>query len=632
MNKTYNHKTFIRKNIENYIDTLQDKPMLKFITCGSVDDGKSTLIGRLLHDSQAIIDDELEQLITESKRIGTQGTNIDFALLVDGLIAEREQGITIDVAYRYFHTKKRKFIVIDTPGHTQYTRNMVTGASNADLSILLIDARKGVLNQTRHHAYLCHLLGIKNFVLAINKMDLVDYDKNIFGQIVQDFKLFAKNIGVYDFTSFPISALHGDNIVQTSKKTPWYKGNSLLNHIEKIEIKQFLNQEKSFLMPVQWVNRPNPNFRGLSGKVISGSIKPNEKVYIYPSGKTTFIDRIVNIDDDLKYALAGQSITITLKGELDCSRGHIITNSKNSVEIADQFETTIIWMHETSLIPGRSYYIKIGTQTISAYIWTPKHLINLNSFEKFDANTLDLNSIGVVNVTTDRPIPFTLYKENRNLGSFIIIDKITNSTIGAGLINSSINNSKNIYPQTIDVSSDHHARIKNQIPAILWMTGLSGAGKSTIANAIEKKLAMLPRHTVLLDGDNIRYGLNKDLGFTDADRVENIRRVAEVAKLMANAGLIVIASFISPFRLERQLARQINKPFKFYEIFIDTPLEIVEKNDVKGLYAKARSGKLKNFTGIDSPYEIPENPDIRIDTTRMSIDQAAEVIISKLLI
>ena len=627
----YKTEALIAKDIDAYLESHQNKSLLRFITCGSVDDGKSTLIGRLLYDSKMIFEDQLTQLEADSKKLGTQGQEIDFALLVDGLAAEREQGITIDVAYRFFATEKRKFIVADTPGHEQYTRNMVTGASTADLAVILVDARKGVLTQTRRHSYLCHLLGIKNIVLAVNKMDLVGYDQAIFKAIVNDYKVFTNSIGIIDFTPIPISGFKGDNIVALSGATAWYSGPPLMEHLEGVRLDDKSRVAQDFRMPVQWVNRPNLDFRGFSGKVSAGTIQPGDVVRILPSGKTSRVDRIVTYDGDLVKASAGQSITLTLRDAVDCSRGQIITASNEPLEVADQFETTLIWMDEEALIPGRSYYVKIGAQTVSATVAEPKYQINVNTMEHVAAKTFELNAIGVANVTTDRDIPFAPYAENRTLGGFILIDKLTNATVGAGLINFALRRAQNIHWQATDITRNHHAKLKNQKPVVLWMTGLSGSGKSTIANAVEKKLARMNRHTFLLDGDNVRHGLNKDLGFTDADRIENIRRVGEVARLMTDAGLIVITAFISPFRSEREMVRSMMEPCEFVEVFIDTPIDVAEERDVKGLYAKARSGQLKNFTGIDSPYEAPLAPDIYIDTTKVTIHEAAETIVAKLL-
>ena len=629
--QVYKTDALIAEDIDAYLTAHQNKSLLRFITCGSVDDGKSTLIGRLLYDSKMIFEDQLAQLESDSKRMGTQGQEIDFALLVDGLAAEREQGITIDVAYRFFATEKRKFIVADTPGHEQYTRNMVTGASTAELAVILIDARKGILTQTRRHSYLTKLLGIKNIVLAVNKMDLVGYDQATFDQIVADYTAFANSIGVTDFTAIPISGFKGDNITALSDNTKWYTGPTLMQHLENVELDQASDQSGAFRMPVQWVNRPNLDFRGFSGKIAAGSIRPNDEVRILPSGKTSHVARIVTYDGDLGMGVAGQSITLTLKDEVDCSRGQIIVAAKDPLEVADQFEATVIWMDEADLIPGRSYYLKIGAQTVSATVAQPKYQINVNTLEHTAVKTLDLNAIGVATITTDRAIPFAAYADNRELGGFILVDKITNATVGAGLINFALRRAQNIHWQATDIDRAHHANLKNQKPAVLWMTGLSGSGKSTIANAVEKKLARMNRHTFLLDGDNVRHGLNKDLGFTDADRIENIRRVGEVAKLMTDAGLIVITAFISPFRSERDMVRNMMQPGEFVEVHINTPLSVAEERDVKGLYAKARAGDLKNFTGIDSPYEAPETPEIRIDTTAMTIEQAADQIIEFLL-
>ena len=627
----YKTDALIAEDIDAYLETHQHKTMLRFITCGSVDDGKSTLIGRLLYDSKMIFEDQLAALESDSKKMGTQGQEIDFALLVDGLAAEREQGITIDVAYRFFATEKRKFIVADTPGHEQYTRNMVTGASTADLAVILIDARKGVLTQTKRHSYLVHLLGIRHVVLAVNKMDLVNYDQKTFDKIVSDYREFADSIGIESFVAMPISGFKGDNITGPSGKTPWYAGPSLLPYLETVEVNNTLNQQKPFRMPVQWVNRPNLDFRGFSGTIATGSIKPGDEIRVLPSGKTSTVGRIVTFDGDKEEAVAGEAVTLTFTDEIDCSRGQVITTAKDPVEVADQFESTLVWMDEDELLPGRAYWMKIGTQTVSATVAHPKYQVNVNTMEHLAAKTLDLNAIGNANVTTDREIPFEGYAENRDLGGFILIDKVTNRTVAAGMINFALRRAQNIHWQAVDISREDHAAMKNQKPAVLWMTGLSGSGKSTIANIVEKKLARMNRHTFLLDGDNVRHGLNKDLGFTDADRVENIRRVGEVAKLMTDAGLIVITAFISPFREERDMVRGMMQPGEFVEVFVDTPLEEAERRDVKGLYAKARSGALKNFTGIDSPYEAPQNPEIRIDTTAMTPDEAADLIIAKLI-
>ncbi|WP_176598116.1 MULTISPECIES: sulfate adenylyltransferase subunit CysN [Sphingobium] len=627
----YKTDALIAEDIDQYLEVHQHKTMLRFITCGSVDDGKSTLIGRLLYDSKMIFEDQLAALEADSKRVGTQGQEIDFALLVDGLAAEREQGITIDVAYRFFATEKRKFIVADTPGHEQYTRNMVTGASTADLAVILIDARKGVLTQTRRHSYLAHLIGIKNIVLAINKMDLVDYDQAVYDGIVKDYTEFAHSIGIKAFTAMPISGFKGDNITGPSANTPWYKGPALIEHLETVEVDQVSDQLKPFRMAVQWVNRPNLDFRGFSGQIATGTVCKGDAIRVLPSGKTSTVSRIVTLDGDLDEAVAGQSVTLCFTDEVDCSRGDVIAASDNPPQAADQFEATIVWMADEEMLPGRPYWLKIGTQTVTATIQQPKYQVNVNTMEHLAAKTLELNAIGVANLSTDRQIVFEPYETNRTLGGFILIDKITNATVAAGMLHFSLRRAQNVHWQATDVTREFHAGLKNQKPAVLWFTGLSGAGKSTIANLVEKKLARMNRHTFLLDGDNVRHGLNKDLGFTDADRVENIRRVGEVAKLMTDAGLIVITAFISPFRAEREMVRQMMQPGEFIEVHIDTPLADAEARDVKGLYRKARSGELKNFTGIDSPYEAPEDPEIRIDTTSLTAEEAADEIVKRLI-
>jgi bifunctional enzyme CysN/CysC len=627
----YVTEALIAEDIDAYLDQHQHKTMLRFITCGSVDDGKSTLIGRLLYDSKMIFEDQLDALTADSKKVGTQGQEIDFALLVDGLAAEREQGITIDVAYRFFNTEKRKFIVADCPGHEQYTRNMVTGASTADLACILIDARKGVLVQTRRHSYLCHLIGIKNLVLAVNKMDLVDYSQDVFDKIVADYTEFAKSIGIESFTAMPISGFKGDNITSASENTPWYKGPSLIEHIETVEVLSSIDADKAFRLPVQWVNRPNLDFRGFSGLISTGSVKPGDAIRVLPSGKTSTVTRVVTMDGDQDQAVAGQSVTVCFADEIDCSRGDVISTADSPPEAADQFEATVVWLNDEPLHVGRAYWLKLGTQTVSATIREPKYTVNVNTMEHVAAKTLELNAIGVAELSTDKPIVFEAYAENRTLGGFILIDKITNATVAAGMLHFSLRRAQNVHWQALDISREKHADLKNQKPAVLWFTGLSGSGKSTIANLVEKKLHRMNRHTFLLDGDNVRHGLNKDLGFTEADRIENIRRVGEVAKLMTDAGLIVITAFISPFKAEREMVRSILPDGEFFEVFIDTPLSVAEERDVKGLYKKARAGDLKNFTGIDSPYEAPARPEIRIDTTSVTPDQAAEMIVDKLL-
>ncbi len=626
----------ISEDIDAYLAGHEKKSLLRFITCGSVDDGKSTLIGRLLYDSKMIFEDQLAALEADSKRVGTQGQEIDFALLVDGLAAEREQGITIDVAYRFFTTEKRKFIVADTPGHEQYTRNMVTGASTADLAVILIDARKGVLTQTRRHSFLAHLIGIKHIVLAVNKMDLVGYDKTVFERILLSYRAFASEIGITHFTAIPISGFKGDNITALSDNTPWFKGPALIEHLENVEIGSTADEAKRFRLPVQWVNRPNLDFRGFSGQIASGTVKPGDAVRILPSGKTTTVDRIVTLDGDLGEAVAGQSVTLTLSDEVDCSRGDVIAAADAPPEAADQFEATLVWMADEAMIAGRAYWLKLATQSVSATVQAPKYEINVNTLDHLAAKTLELNGIGVVEISTDKPIVFEAYSDNRTspnkvMGGFILIDKLTNATVAAGMLHFSLRRAQNVHWQATDVDRDMRANLKNQRPALLWFTGLSGSGKSTIANLVEKKLHRMNRHSFLLDGDNVRHGLNRDLGFTEADRIENIRRVGEVAKLMTDAGLIVITAFISPFRVERDMVRSMLPEGEFIEVFIDTPLAEAERRDVKGLYKKARAGQLKNFTGIDSPYEAPETPEIRIDTTAMTPEEAADLIIDRLL-
>lgn len=627
----YKADELIASDIDAYLDVHQHKSLLRFITCGSVDDGKSTLIGRLLYDSKMIFEDQLATLESDSKRMGTQGQDIDFALLVDGLAAEREQGITIDVAYRFFATEKRKFIVADCPGHEQYTRNMVTGASTADLAVILIDARKGVLVQTRRHSYLAKLLGIRNIVLAVNKMDLIDYDQAKYDAIVAEYSEFAASIGISDFTPMPISGFKGGNITEISPNTPWYTGLPLMAHLETVALDNDADQAKPLRMAVQWVNRPNLDFRGFSGQIATGTVHPGDAIRVLPSGKTTTIKKIVTLDGELQEAVAGQSVTLCFNDEIDCSRGDVIAAADNPPEVADQFESTIVWMADDALVPGRSYWLKLGTQMVSATVQAPKYTVNVNSMEHMAAKTLELNAIGVAEISTDRPIVFAPYAENHALGGFILIDKISNATVAAGMLHFSLRRAQNVHWQATDIGRDAHAMLKNQKPKILWFTGLSGSGKSTIANEVEKALHLMNRHTFLLDGDNVRHGLNKDLGFTETDRIENIRRVGEVAKLMADAGLIVLTAFISPFRAERDMVRAMLPEGEFVEIFVDTPLEVAEARDVKGLYKKARAGQLKNFTGIDSPYEPPEHPDIRVNTVEMSPAEAAEYIVRQLM-
>jgi len=628
---SYRPDALIAEDIDSYLAQHQRKTLLRFITCGSVDDGKSTLIGRLLYDSRMIFDDQLAQLEADSKRVGTQGQEIDFALLVDGLAAEREQGITIDVAYRFFATEKRKFIVADTPGHEQYTRNMVTGASTANLAVILVDARKGVLTQTRRHSYLAHLIGIRHIVLAVNKMDLVEYDQATYDAIVADYAHFATSIGIEAFTAIPISGFKGDNITTLSGNTPWYAGPTLIEHLDTVELDGDADRAKPFRMAVQWVNRPNLDFRGFAGLISEGTIAPGDAVRILPSGKMTRVERIVTLDGDLDVAVAGQSVTLTLADEVDCSRGDVIAAADAPPQSADQFEATIVWMADEELLPGRGYWLKLGTQTVSAKIHQPKYQINVNTLEQIATKTLDLNAIGVANLVTDKPLVFEPYGDSRELGGFILIDKLTNATVAAGMLHFALRRARDVHWQSVDITREAHAQQKGQEPKVLWFTGLSGSGKSTIANLVEKKLYALGRHSYLLDGDNVRHGLNKDLGFTDADRIENIRRVGEVAKLMTDAGLIVLTAFISPFRAERDMIRAMLPEGHFVEIFVDTPLEVAEARDIKGLYKKARAGEIRNFTGISSPYERPERPDILVDTTRETPEAAAERIVEHIM-
>jgi bifunctional enzyme CysN/CysC len=605
------------------------KTLLRFITCGSVDDGKSTLIGRLLYETQALLDDQLSTLAEDSKKFGTQGDDLDFALLVDGLGAEREQGITIDVAYRFFATPRRKFIVADTPGHEQYTRNMVTGASSADLAVILIDARKGVLTQTRRHSYLVSLLGIRRVALAVNKLDLAGWSQQTFETIEREYRAFAARLGIEHVVAIPLSALRGDNVTRPSAHTPWYSGPTLLDHLESVQAGE-RRDDAPLRMPVQWVNRPNPDFRGFSGRLLGGRVRPGDAVRVLPSGRPSTVARIVTFDGDLTEARAGQSVTLTLADELDISRGDVICGADDPAGLADQFETTLIWMTEAPMLPGRPYLVKIGATTLGAAFGQPKYVVDVNSLDRLAAKKLDLNDIGVCNLTLDRAVPFDAYADNRDMGSFIVIDRFTNQTVGAGLLHFALRRSQNIHWQAVEVDKQARARQNGHRPCVLWLTGLSGSGKSTIANIVERQLHALGARTYLLDGDNVRHGLSKDLGFTAADRVENIRRIGEVARLMVDAGLIVITAFISPFRSERQLARSMVESDEFFEIFVDTPLEVVERRDPKGLYRKARRGELKNFTGIDSPYEAPESPDVHVDTLTVGPEEAASRIVALL--
>ena len=606
--------------------TTDGKSLLRFITCGSVDDGKSTLIGRLLYDTRALFEDQLTALEFDSARVGTQGDHLDFALLVDGLTAEREQGITIDVAYRFFATERRKFIVADTPGHEQYTRNMVTGASTADVAVILVDARKGVLVQTRRHSYLAALLGIRKVVLAVNKMDLTGWDAAAFEAICADYRAFAASIGLSDVTPIALSGLTGQGVVAPSPDG--FAGPTLLEWLESVEVGTGL--EQPFRMPVQWVNRPNPDFRGFAGRIASGTVRPGDRIRVLPSGRESRVARLVALPDDLAEAGAGRSVTLTLSDEIDVSRGDVIAAAGNPPEVVDQFEATIVWMDEETLSPGRSYLLKLGTCTAAAQVTAIRHRVNVNTLEKLAARRLDLNDIAVCNLSLDRPVAFEPYAISRDLGGFILIDRITHRTVGAGMIHYALRRAVNIHWQAIDVDRKARAAMKGQAGRVVWLTGLSGAGKSTIANLLDRRLHALGRHTCLLDGDNVRHGLSRDLGFTEEDRVENIRRVVEVARLMSDAGLIVITAFISPFRAERRMARERMVEGEFLEVFVDAPLAVAEARDVKGLYAKARAGELKNFTGIDSPYEPPEQAEIHIDTTAMSPVEAVEAIVQRL--
>jgi len=606
------------------------KSLLRFNTCGSVDDGKSTLIGRLLYDSKALFEDQLATLEADSKKVGTRQGEIDYALLLDGLSAEREQGITIDVAYRFFSTETRNFIVADTPGHEQYTRNMVTGASTADLSVILIDARKGVLTQTKRHSFLVWLLGIRHVVLVVNKMDLVDYSQEVFAKIESEYRAFAKELGLADITCIPISAVKGDNIIDRSKIMTWYTGTTLMELLNTVEVDEARLRGQPLRFPVQWVNRPHLDFRGFAGTIVAGRLRKGDTIRVQPSGRTSTVTRIVTFDGELEEAVAGQSITITIADEVDISRGDLIVAANEPAEISDQFEATVVWMNESPLLPGRSYFLKIGTKTVTGTVAPLKCRINVNTLQKMAAAKLELNEIGICNLELDRPIAFDPYHINRDTGGFILIDRITNDTVGAGMLHFALRRASNVQWQAIDVNKAARSSMKGQKPCVLWFTGLSGAGKSTIANLVDKKLHSLKRHTYLLDGDNVRHGLNKNLGFTDADRVENIRRIAEVAKLMVDAGLIVSTAFISPFRAEREMARGLLPEGEFIEVFVDTPIGVAEERDPKGLYKKARRGDLKNFTGIDSPYEFPENPEIWLDTTTTTPEVAADAIVAYL--
>ena len=620
----------ISEDIESYLAAHEQKELLRFITCGSVDDGKSTLIGRMLYESHMLFDDHLAALEADSKKVGTQEGEIDFALLVDGLAAEREQGITIDVAYRFFSTDKRKYIVADTPGHEEYTRNMATGASTADVAIILVDASQGVLTQTRRHSFIVSMVGVKRIILAVNKLDLVDYSEEVFNQIKSDYTNFANEaLTLEEITAIPISALKGDNIVESSENTPWYDGQSVMEYLETVEVAAS-SQSRPFRMPVQWVNRPNREFRGFAGLIGSGCISAGDKIRVLPSGTESTVARIVTYDGDLELAGAGRSVTLTLTDEIDISRGDIITSADSPCSSADQFQARILWMNDSAMMPGRQYLFKSNSQTSPMTLGRLKHRIDVNTLEELPAKVLDMNEIGVCNISLSSRIAFDAYDDDPVMGGFVIVDRMTNNTVGMGLIDFALRRADNIHWQSMDVTKQSRAEQKSQRSRLIWFTGLSGSGKSSIANILEKKLQAMGRHTITLDGDNIRHGLNRDLGFTKADRVENIRRVGETSKLMVEAGLICISSFISPFASERDMVRGMMDEGEFVEIFVDTPIEVCEQRDVKGLYAKARAGELPNFTGISSPYEAPKNPEIRIDTTQLSAEEAAEQIIDYL--
>tara|TARA_Y100001958_G_scaffold155586_1_gene146531 strand:- start:2240 stop:4132 length:1893 start_codon:yes stop_codon:yes gene_type:complete len=620
----------ISEDIESYLAAHEQKELLRFITCGSVDDGKSTLIGRMLYESHMLFDDHLAALEADSKKVGTQEGEIDFALLVDGLAAEREQGITIDVAYRFFSTDKRKYIVADTPGHEEYTRNMATGASTADVAIILVDASQGVLTQTRRHSFIVSMVGVKRIILAVNKLDLVDYSEEVFNQIKSDYTNFANEaLTLEEITAIPISALKGDNIVESSENTPWYDGQSVMEYLETVEVAAS-SQSRPFRMPVQWVNRPNREFRGFAGLIGSGCISAGDKIRVLPSGTESTVARIVTYDGDLELAGAGRSVTLTLTDEIDISRGDIITSADSPCSSADQFQARILWMNDSAMMPGRQYLFKSNSQTSPMTLGRLKHRIDVNTLEELPAKVLDMNEIGVCNISLSSRIAFDAYDDDPVMGGFVIVDRMTNNTVGMGLIDFALRRADNIHWQSMDVTKQSRAEQKSQRPRLIWFTGLSGSGKSSIANILEKKLQAMGRHTITLDGDNMRHGLNRDLGFTKADRVENIRRVGETSKLMVEAGLICISSFISPFASERDMVRSMMDEGEFVEVFVDTPLEVCEQRDVKGLYAKARAGELPNFTGISSPYEVPQDPEIRIDTTQLSAEEAAEQIIDYL--
>ena len=615
-----------KEEIESFLEDQEEKGLLRFITCGSVDDGKSTLIGRLLHDSHLIFEDQIAALESDSRTHGTTGDDIDLALLVDGLQAEREQGITIDVAYRFFSTDKRKFIVADTPGHEQYTRNMATGASTADLAVILIDARKGILTQTCRHSTIVSLLGIRHVILAVNKMDLVGYEQARFDAILDAYRTFAETLGIEQVVGIPLSALKGDNVVERSSAMSWYQGPSLIEQLETVEVGHALESAPA-RFPVQWVNRSNPEFRGYAGTLVSGRLVPGDAVIALPSERKSRIASIVTYDGELGEALPEQAVTLTLEDDIDLSRGDVLAAADHPLEVTDQFMAHVIWMSEQPMLPERSYVLKLGAQSVPAAITELKHKIEVDSQAQLAAKTLEMNEIGVCNIALDRAVAYSPYAESRHLGGFLLIDRISNETVGAGMIDFGLRRATNLSWQDYDIDKRTRAAQKRQTPCVLWFTGLSGAGKSTIADLVDKKLHAMGQHCYVLDGDNVRHGLNKDLGFTDVDRVENIRRVAEAARLFVDAGLIVLVSFISPFRSERRLAREMVEEGEFVEVFVDTSLAVCEERDPKGLYQKARSGQIANFTGIDSPYEVPESPELQLDTTALSPEEAAAAVI-----
>ncbi|MGN5660753.1 sulfate adenylyltransferase subunit CysN [Xanthomonas citri pv. mangiferaeindicae] len=615
--------------IGDYLHQHESKPLLRFITCGSVDDGKSTLIGRLLYDSKRLFDDQLAALESDSRRHGTQGGGIDYALLMDGLAAEREQGITIDVAYRYFDTDRRKFIVADCPGHEQYTRNMATGASTADVAVVLVDARKGLLTQTRRHSYIVSLLGIGHVVLAVNKMDLVDYDAQVFADIAEGYAALAAQLGIGQVQCIPLSALAGENLSSASMRMPWYSGPHLLQHLDTVQLEP-PDAASGLRLPVQWVNRPNAQFRGYAGTIAAGQVRAGDAVVVVPSGRRTQVASVRDANGEVDSARAGQAVTLTLRDEIDISRGDIIAAIDDPPEVADQFAAHLLWMDDAALLPGRPYWLKIGTRTVAVSVSDIKHKVDVNTQERLAAKRLELNEVGYCNLALDEPIAFSPYARNRVLGGFILIDRQSNATVAAGTLEFALRRAGNVHWQHLDVDRGARARIKGQAPRVLWFTGLSGAGKSTVANLVDKRLHALGYHTFILDGDNVRHGLNRDLGFTDEDRVENIRRVAEVARLMADAGLIVLVSFISPFRAERQLARERFDQGEFIEVFVDVPLAVAEARDVKGLYRKARAGQIPNFTGIDSPYEAPQTPEIHLHADGENVEALAHHVLEYL--